>query len=246
MKRHLLVVLLCSLPVALSASSFAGELKVLTNHLGYEVNGPKHAVVLGKAGDSISNCALKDYASDQQVLAVPAKAAGPVEKWRDWYFWTLDFDSFATEGKYYLECSTGAGSVRSFPFLVQRDLLERGTMQDVIFYFKDERSGGEMDKADSHLEFEGTKQGTVDAHGGWWDATGDYGKHFSHLSFSTYFNPQQIPLTAWSLFHSYQELQKRGDPNLRQYLRRLLDEAMFGADYLVRIKNPSGSFYMTV
>ena len=32
----------------------------------------------------------------------------------------------------------------------------------------------------------------------------------------------------------------------RQYKRRLLDEAMYGADFLVRMKSPGGSFYRTV
>lgn len=246
MKRNLFLILVCSLPLIFSSQALAGELKILTNHLGYEVAGPKHAVILGKAGDSISSCALRDYSSDQQVLSVPAKAVGPVEKWRDWYFWTLDFDSFATEGKYYLECSSGAGNVRSFPFLVQRDLLERNTLQDVIYYFKDERSSGEYDKADSHLKFEGTKKGTVDAHGGWWDATGDYGKHFSHLSFSTYFNPQQIPLVVYSLLKSHEQTKLRGLEGFARYQPHLLDEALFGADYMVRMKVPNGSFYRSV
>ena len=246
MKRHLSLILLCSLPLMFSASSLARELKVLTNHLGYEVSGPKHAVVLGRASDSVSNCVLKDDATDQQVFSVPVKAAGPVQKWRDWYFWTLDFESFAAEGKYYLECSSQAGSVRSFPFVVQRDLLERNTFSDVIYYFKDERSSGEMDKADSHLKFEGPKTGTVDAHGGWWDATGDYGKHLSHLSFSTYFNPQQIPLVVYSLLKSYEQTKLRGLQGFARYQPHLLDEAMFGADYLVRLKVPKGSFYRSV
>jgi hypothetical protein len=246
MKRYSRLILICSLLVAFSMSSFAGELKILTNHLGYEPPGPKHAVVLGKAGDGVSSCALKDDATDRQVLSLPVKAAGPVEKWKDWYFWTLDFDSFATEGKYYIECNAKAGSVRSFPFQVQRDLLERNTMSDVIYYFKDERSSGEYDKADSHLKFEGTKPGTVDAHGGWWDATGDYGKHFSHLSFSTYFNPQQIPLVVYSLLKSYEQNKLRANPNLARYQSHLLGEAMFGADYIVRMKVPNGSFYRSV
>ena len=246
MKWHLSLILVCSLPLMLSASSLAHELKVLTNHLGYEVSGPKQAVVLGRASDSISNCVLKDDATDQQVFSVSVKAAGPVQKWRDWYFWTLDFESFATEGKYYVECSSQAGSVRSFPFLVQRDLLERNTFSDVIYYFKDERSSGEMDKADSHLKFEGAKTGAVDAHGGWWDATGDYGKHLSHLSFSTYFNPQQIPLVVYSLLKSYEQAKLRGLQGFARYQPHLLDEAMFGADYLVRLKVPNGSFYRSV
>ena len=69
-----------------------------------------------------------------------------------------------------------------------------------------------MDKADRHLPFDGKKTGTVDAHGGWWDATGDYGKHLSHLSFSTYFNPQQIPLVVYSFFKSNELLNARAVP----------------------------------
>jgi Glycosyl hydrolase family 9 len=169
-----------------------------------------------------------------------------VQEWKDWYFWTIDFDSFSTEGKYYLECGTSAGTVRSFPFLIQRDLLERNTMSDAIYYFKEERSSGEYDKADRNLTFEGKKLGIVDAHGGWWDATGDYGKHFSHLSFSTYFNPQQIPFVVYSLLKSYEQTKLRGNPNLARYQSHLLGEAMFGADYMVRMKVPGGSFYRSV
>ena len=246
MKRLVFLILVCSLPVVFPASSVAGELRILTNHLGYDAAGPKHAVILGKVSDSVIGCALKNDATDQQVASVPWKAVGPVQKWRDWYFWTLDFDSFSTEGKYYLECSSGTGSVRSFPFVVQRDLLERNTMSDVIYYFKDARSSGEYDKADSHLKFEGTKAGTVDAHGGWWDATGDSGKHLSHLSFSTYFNPQQIPLVVYSLLKSYEQSKLRGLQGFARYQPHLLDEAMFGADYLVRVKVPGGSFYRSV
>src|ERR1700751_2057064 len=245
MRRHFRLLLMV-LPFMVAAPASAGESKVLTNHLGYETSGPKHAVILGKATDKVSECALKDDASDGKVLAITPKPAGAVKKWRDWSFWTLDFDSFNAEGKYYLECAVNGANIRSFPFFVQRDLLERYTVSDVIYYFKDERSSGDRDKADRHLRFEGTKQGTVDAHGGWWDATGDYGKHLSHLSFSTYFNPQQIPLAVYSLLKSYEQTKVRGNPNFARYQPRLLDEAMFGADYLVRMKVPNGSFYRSV
>ncbi|MGE5207027.1 MAG: glycoside hydrolase family 9 protein [Chlamydiota bacterium] len=229
-----------------AASARAGELKVLANHVGYEAAGPKHAVILGHTDDSVSDCALKEDGSDRQVFSAAAHNAGPVQKWRDWNFWTFDFDSVTAEGKYYLECASNRGAIRSYPFAIQRDLLERNTLSDVIYYFKEERSTGAMDQADRHLHFEGSKKGTLDAHGGWWDATGDYGKHLSHLSFSTYFNPQQIPLVVYSLLKSYDQLRGRGQPYAIRYEDRLLDEAMFGADYLVRVKDPAGSFYRSV
>ena len=243
-QRELLVSVLFSCMFV--GQCFATETKLLTNHLGYETRGPKHAVLLAGAGDIVSGCALKDEANDRVVVKIVPKETGAVEKWRDWHFWTLDFDSFAIDGKYYLECTSNARSVRSFPFRVQSDLLERNTLSDVIYYFKGQRSSGEMDKADAHLPFDGINRGTVDARGGWWDATGDYGKHFSHLSFSTYFNPQQIPLVVYSLLKSYEQVDRRGVQGFARYKPRLLDEAMFGADYLVRVKVPDGSFYRSV
>ncbi len=246
MRRCLWLLCLWSSPLVLALCMQGAEQKVLTNHLGYEATGAKHFVILGKASDSFTNCTLKDWAGDASFLVIPAKAEGAVSKWRDWYFWTGNFDSFTTEGKYYLECASGHGPVRSFPFLIQQNLLERNTLSDVVYYFKSQRSSGRFDQADRHLPFEGTKKGTLDAHGGWWDATGDYGKHLSHLTFSTYFNPQQIPLVVYSLFKSTEELDRRGIAEFARYKARMLDEAMFGADYLVRVKDPAGSFYRSI
>jgi hypothetical protein len=224
----------------------ADEAKILTNHVGYDARGPKQAVILGSSQDQFTSCTLNDARDHNKVLDIPAQHAGPVKKWRDWEFWTLDFDSFTTEGNYYLVCASGDHSIHSYPFLIQRLLLERNTLSDAIYYFKEERSSGRMDQADRHLPFDGKKTGTVDAHGGWWDATGDYGKHLSHLSFSTYFNPQQIPLVVYTMFKGYELLNARAIPDVIRYQDHMLDEAMFGADYLVRLKVPSGSFYRSV
>ena len=83
-------------------------------------------------------------------------------------------------------------------------------------------------------------------HGGWYDATGDYGIHLSHQNPTSYFNPQQVPLVAWSLLQSYEILGERHDDNFSEYERRMLDEGLYGADYLVRIKRPNGSFFETI
>ncbi len=232
--------------VVLACLCSAENPKLLTNHLGYEPGAAKHAVILGGQGDKVSDCALVNWQTAAPVLTLHPVNAGAVRKWRDWNFWTLDFDSFQQEGRYYLTCKTSQGEIRSFPFAIQKNLLDRETLSDVIYYFKDERSSGPMDQADRQLHFDGQKPGTLDAHGGWWDATGDYGKHLSHLSFSTYFNPQQIPLVIYSLLKSEQELDRRGQPEFARYKDRMLDEAMFGADYLVRVKDPSASFYRSV
>ena len=138
------------------------------------------------------------------------------------------------------------GPIRSFPFLIQKNILERHTISDVVSYFKEQRSVGQNEKADRKMTFAEGRDDTVDVHGGWQDATGDYGKHLSHLSFSNYFIPQQIPMVAYSLCKSYEILNKRNDENFNQIKKRMIDEILFGADYLVRIKDPAGSFYRSI
>jgi len=243
--RRISVPLMVFFSAGLGLSAMAADLKILTNQVGYETNGAKRAVVLGHRGDTLTAFAVRRYPGGGDVLSGIPVHVGPVATWKDWDFWTVDFSPVAEAGTYVIECASPGGPVRSHPVLVQPGVLERNTFSDVIYYFKGQRSSGLLDKADRTMTFEG-KDGTVDVHGGWFDATGDYGKHLSHLSYSTWFNPQQISLTAWSLFKSCRELGRRGDPNFAQYERRLLDEALFGADYLVRIKDPAGSFYITV
>ncbi|HEY0807451.1 MAG TPA: hypothetical protein VGD84_20465 [Pseudonocardiaceae bacterium] len=85
-----------------------------------------------------------------------------------------------------------------------------------------------------------------DAHGGWYDAGADWGKHFTQLSDASYFNTLSIPLTAWVLFAAHDELITRADTNLTSLVTWLLDEAMFGADYLARVHKPGETFYSTV
>jgi hypothetical protein len=55
-----------------------------------------------------------------------------------------------------------------------------------------------------------------------------------------------LPLVVWSLLRSLQQLDARHDPDFSQYRRRLLDEGLFGADFLVRDKRADGSFYQSI
>ena len=237
------LVLLC---LTLAQAGFAQTgIRVLVNHIGYEQDAAKRAVILGHAGDEVTGFTVIDTATGSNVFSGPAVKAGPVDQWKDWIFWTTDFSAVTNPGTYLVECQTSAGAARSFPFLVQPDLPEKYTLSGVIYYFKGQRSSGLLDKADRHAKFE-DETNAADVHGGWYDATGDYGKHLGGLGFSTYFNMQPTPVAAYSLFKTYEELDRRTDGHFTQYKRRLLDEAMYGADFLVRMKCPGGSFYRTV
>lgn len=229
----------------LCGAAHAQDVRVLVDHLGYDAPSPKRAVVLARAEDVITAVSLLDARTGKEVLAIVPAKAGPVNRWGKGTFWTADFSSITAEGEYLLRATAATGETASQPFLIQKDILERNTLSNVIYYFKSQRCSGANDKADRSLRFDGA-DGATDLHGGWYDATGDYGKHLSHLSAGTYFNPQQVPLTAWALFRSAELLEERRDRNFRQFRKRLVDEALFGADYLVRCKNPAGSFYRSV
>ncbi|MGH9558323.1 MAG: glycosyl hydrolase family 18 protein [Bryobacteraceae bacterium] len=224
----------------------AAEPLILTNHLGYDPFGPKRAVIRGTAVDRITACEVRTYPDDELVLRANPSGGVAVDKWRNWRFWTIDFSDVQREGTYSIECADGAEKLQSFPFKIQKNILERATISDVIYYFKGQRSAGLFDKADSHIRFDGSNRKPIDAHGGWYDATGDYGIHFSQLDFASYFNSQQVPLVEFSLLKSMEVLDARRDSNFTQIRRRLIDEAMFGADFLVRMKDPEGSFYESI
>ncbi|PUZ26646.1 beta-glucosidase family 9 [Chitinophaga costaii] len=233
------------LAIGFSASLFAQNFKVVTNHVGYETLGDKKAVIVATAPIyGVNNFQVVDE-NNQTVFTGTPIPQGQVKKWKNWLFWTLDFSPLTKKGTYRIEVKADKTSQFSYPFQVDDDVLERYTLSDVVYYFKSQRCSGLLDQADRHLSFE-RKPGNIDAHGGWYDATGDYGKHLSHLSFSNYFNPQQISLTAYSLFKTLEQLEKRPGNSFRQYKRRVFDEAMYGADYLVRMQVKDGSFYRSV
>ncbi|GAB4022480.1 glycoside hydrolase family 9 protein [Spirosoma koreense] len=232
----------CLLPSLVRAQT----INVLTNQVGYEQTKPKRAVVMTDRQVSISTFQLINTATGKVAYSGKPVFSGPVSKWKNWVFWTIDFSPYTTEGTYQVQVASGGKNVSSYPFAIGKNVLEQYTLSDVIYYFKGQRSSGLLDKADRKLVLAGRPSDTLDVHGGWYDATGDYGKHLSHLTFSSYFNPQQISLTAYSLLKSYAQLTKRKGTDFRQFNRRLLDEAMFGADYLVRVQAKDGSFYRSV
>ncbi len=233
---------------AIAALPGSAELRVLVDQVGYEPNAPKQALVIAAPVDPAPlKFSLINSGTGQSVLSGELKSSGEVHAWTGMIFWTADFSSWSQPGQYILRVSPASGpDVASCPFTIQANVLERQTLSNVLYYFKGQRSSGDFDRADRHLAAPDHPGTFVDVHGGWYDATGDYGIHLSHQNLTSYFNPQQVPLVAWSLLKTYRVLDARGDDNFSEYKRRMLDEALYGADYLVRIKRPTGSFFESV
>jgi hypothetical protein len=233
----------------LVASSCFAQMHVLVDHVGYETLASKQALVIAEAGDASLDApqtfTLIDAVTGKPVLTGPFKSAGQVARWGGTTFWLADFSTWKTPGHYQLTAHTNSGLLTSCEFLIADNLLESNTLSNVVFYFKSQRASGDIDRADQHLALP-DGSGVVDLRGGWYDATGDYGIHLSHQNPTSYFNPQQVPLVAWTLLKSYRTLESRKNDNFSEYQRRLLDEGLYGADYLVRLKRPGGSFLESI
>jgi Glycosyl hydrolase family 9/Cellulase N-terminal ig-like domain len=234
--------------VVLAASFFSthalASVRVLVDQVGYEPQATKLALVVATEGESApGNFSLINADSGKTVLDRPLGSAGKVHDWRGMVFWSADFSAWREPGRYVVRIASSDGQVTSCPFTIQGEVLERQTLSNVLYYFKGQRASGDFDRVDRHLAIPDEPGKFVDAHGGWYDATGDYGIHLSHQNLTSYFNPQQVPLVAWSLLTSYRALEARSDDNFTEYRRRMLDEGLYGADYLMRIKRHDGSFF---
>jgi Glycosyl hydrolase family 9/Cellulase N-terminal ig-like domain len=236
--RYRVIAALC---VLAAPGAGAATSKVLVDQVGYDTQAPKQAIVMLQAAGDAKTFRIVDADTGKQVLQGELSAPATVARW-DGSYAIADFSQLKTPGHYYVDADGG----HSWAFAVQDNVLERNTLSNVIYYFKGQRSSGLLEKADRHLARPDGQAGTLDLHGGWYDATGDYGIHLSHQNPTSYFNTQQLPLVAWSLLRTWQQLDARHDPNFREYQRRLLDEGLYGADFLVRDKRPDGSFYQSI
>ncbi|HEX7816495.1 glycoside hydrolase family 9 protein [Dyella sp.] len=212
---------------------------ILVDQVGYDTHAPKQAML--RTDTPQTAFSVVDADSGKTVWQGSAGTSDAIEHWPGRYA-VADFSALDKPGRYYL----AVNGERSWIFDVQDNVLERHTLSDVIYYFKGQRASGLLDKADRTLAYPDGRAGTLDLRGGWYDATGDYGIHLSHQNPTRYFNTQQLPLVAWSLLRTWQALDARHDRNFHEYQRRLLDEGLFGADFLVRDKRPDGSFWQSI
>lgn len=232
------------------------SLHIHLNHLGYDTRSAKRAILRGRSGSAVPgrepDFLVKDSEKGTAELRAKARYCGPVAQWRDWVFWSLDFSELARDGRFVVEIP-GAAALRSDTFEIAENLLVRRTVPAVLKYLRSQRCTGILDEADRNLGFFGPPRDRVDVHGGWYDASGDTGKYLSHLSYANFINPQQTPLVVWSLLESREllgrKLERSSHPTAaaaRRWRGQLLEEAAWGADFLVRMQDAAGYFYLSV
>ena len=220
-------------------------MKIHHNHLGYQSPATKRALVRCKRGDAglLSGLGLSVIDADRRqiVLQAPLKALGGVAQWRDWQFWEADFSALQKTGRYALLLDGISPPLMSTSFAIAPTIYDGQLLSDLVHYLKSQRCGGIFDRADHARPKLGSTQ-RVDVHGGWYDASGDASKYLSHLSYANFMNPQQTPQVVWNLLDGRQRM-----PSQSVWLDdKIIDEALHGADFLVRMLDAEGYFYTTV
>ncbi|WP_407332173.1 glycoside hydrolase family 9 protein [Enterovibrio sp. 27052020O] len=213
-------------------------MQLLTNHIGYERLGNKTALILAKHTMSASHADIVDCQTGQSVMQLPVGACGSVDQWHTGDVYRLDFTALDQSGEFCIK----VGDIMSPAFSIADGILFDRTFSDVIHYFKSQRCTGTFDQHDRTAPLLGSDR-RLDVRGGWYDASGDVSKYFSHLSYANYLNPQQIPMVVWNMLHALETLNSELAPFSQT---RLHDEALFGADFLVRMHDADGYFYLTV
>jgi hypothetical protein len=207
------------------------------NHLGFDTVGPKHVVVEGAAGLARYTIVGSDHAAVWcgSLGSIAFGAWGSSNS-----FYAVDFTELTRPGNYRLQI----GNALSDPFEIGDSHLFASTFANVLGYFKSSRADDpDVWAADASIPFFGSSA-RADVRGGWYDASGDISKYLSHLSYANFMNPQQIPLVAWALAWVYDQggtaLAASGSA------ADLQAEALWGADYLLRVLDPAGYFYIDV
>ncbi|WP_405058523.1 glycoside hydrolase family 9 protein [Kribbella sp. NBC_01505] len=211
--------------------------QILVSHLGYGTAASKAVVAV--APSEVLSATL--VGGPGTAIALEPGGIERVPGWSGGPYVRIPLPLDVAEGTYVVEARTEQGEFSSAPFVIGPQRVQRQTMSDVLAYFKAMRSSGEIDRKDRAAKFWGDESGaTVDARGGWLDASGDTSKFLSHLTYTSTMSPQQIPLCAWAMLAARDEIH----PSLERMLSaRLRDEALWGADFLMRFRSPEGYFY---
>ncbi|MEX0611551.1 MAG: glycoside hydrolase family 9 protein, partial [Pirellulales bacterium] len=159
-------------------------LRLFVNQVGYELAGPKSAVVASNFFPS------KGSTLDVQLIAVDGNPVlekqvpctgriygGRPDDW-GWYFWRVDFSEWQQPGEYRLVSSDNDVRGESFPFSIERGAILSRTAADAVDFFFVQRCGYDVPgwhKA-CHLDDAKLPDGShLDVTGGWHSA-GDYNK----------------------------------------------------------------------
>lgn len=228
-----------------ATAAVTGGIVIHVNEVAYDQTAPKFAVVeTGEPLPESTRFRVKDAQNSNSVFE-GTLAAGQASEWfpgRNYY--RADFSALAQSGHFVIAVDCQGTEYQSFDFQVGKVELATRTVPAIIQYYQHQRANSPEElKADQHILLFGSTN-RVDLRGGWCDASGDVSKYFSHLAYANFMSPQQTPLVVWSMADMVDSAPEVLDSLAAR--APLTDEALYGADYLMRSLSPDGYFYMTV
>ncbi|HSY43364.1 MAG TPA: glycoside hydrolase family 9 protein, partial [Candidatus Acidoferrum sp.] len=231
-----------SVPVDGGLRPAGSGMVIHVNQVAYDSAAPKFAVLetAGPLNPGI-HFQLRDARTSAKVFEGTLADGQDCTNWFPGrYFYRLDFSPFQQPGHFRLHVEEKGASCNSFDFEIGKSLLETQTVPAIIGFFHHQRANSPQElEADRHLILFGSTN-TVDLRGGWCDASGDVSKYFSHLAYANFMSPQQTPLVVWSMTGTADTAAPLLDR--LQARRPLMDEALYGADYLMRSLSPDDYF----
>ena len=219
--------------------------KVLVNQAGYELNGPKSAVIMTNffPDDSTEGTiTVSAGTQDTAPFVTKVKCDGRIlgEKAADWgwFFWRGDFSGVQQSGRFTVKAVVGVVEAESPPFEISEDTLFKSTAARCVDFFFVQRCGFEVPdwhKA-CHLDDAKLKDGSHRDLTGGWHSAGDYNKITWEYGDGG---------VMYALVNAYETApQFFGQDRDSDGLANILDEARWGAQYLAKLQIPdSGGFY---
>lgn len=219
--------------------------KLLINHLGYETTGSKTVVFQTHRNTAPGSFSILD-AVGNVVFEGTYEPGGAIAEWHTGSGWAGDFSALEQTGRFRVSTAYENSVYESDYFTIGDQLLARETFGLLISGIRSQRTVGIYNEKDKRMTFYGDRTDTVDVSGGWYDASGDRSKYLSHLSYANYMNPQQSPMVIWNFLEAHNHADTYQGEDRETVKKNLLEEAVYGADWLVRMQDEKGYFYMNV
>ena len=219
---------------------------IYINQVGFDSGGPKIAIIQTDTllGGKVPFMLINTLSGDTVYAGMTGHPQQIAEWAPDKGFYRADFSSVAKPGKYKLRAYIKGRQYTSDEFQIGENEPARQMVSAIIHYYNKQRANTPVElAADEKMRLFGSDQ-TIDLRGGWCDASGDVSKYFSHLAYANFLSPQQIPLVTWSMVSADESISGLLDKwGLRDSLE---NEALWGADYLMRALSNEDYFYMIV
>ena len=219
--------------------------QILINHLGYDTQGSKRFVFQTKESHAPESFSLVDQ-DGELVFEGTFKNGGPIDQWHTGNGFAGAFSSFNVPGYYRIELNYLDKSYLSEYFSIAQQQIAQSTLSLLIQGIHSQRTSGVYSETDQEMRFFGDRADVVDVSGGWYDASGDRSKYLSHLSYANFMNPQQAPMVVWNFVEAAHRLTNYRSEDAVEMRQKMLGEALHGADWLVKMQDAAGYFYLNV